>query len=212
MRKDQLKPDLGFEETSLCIPISSILPLRAVTDRIKTSVKYAQIAASIAEVGIIEAPVVVRSADDPDNFALLDGHLRLAILRERGETEVICLVAKEDEAYTYNKRISRMAIIQEHDPQCGSERRFGRTPRQGAECQYLQHPHQAQSAHRDLSRSGRSAQEQAYCNPRFYRITVPKARSADRGCRTDDRDEQVFGELCKINRRSNITANARRKS
>lgn len=114
MRKDQLKPDLGFEETSLCIPISSILPLRAVTDRIKMSVKYAQIAASIAEVGIIEAPVVVRSPDDPDNFALLDGHLRLAILRERGETEVICLVAKEDEAYTYNKRISRMAIIQEH--------------------------------------------------------------------------------------------------
>jgi hypothetical protein len=31
-----------------------------------------------------------------------------------GESEVTCLVSTEDEAFTYNKRISRLAIIQEH--------------------------------------------------------------------------------------------------
>ena len=31
-----------------------------------------------------------------------------------GETEVDCLVATDDEAFTYNKRISRLATIQEH--------------------------------------------------------------------------------------------------
>jgi hypothetical protein len=35
-------------------------------------------------------------------------------LKERGETEVVCLIAKDDEAFTYNKRISRMATVQEH--------------------------------------------------------------------------------------------------
>lgn len=105
---------LAFEETSLRIPIDAILPLRSVPATIKKSVKYGQIAASIAEVGIIEPPVVARDAVDVDRYHLLDGHLRLEIMRERGETHIVCLVATEDEAFTYNKRISRIATIQEH--------------------------------------------------------------------------------------------------
>lgn len=105
---------LGFEETSLRIPIAAIMPLRQISPAVKKSVKYAQIAASIAEVGIIEPPAIARDVDDKDRFHLLDGHLRVEILRERGETEVVCLVAVDDEAFTYNKRVSRMATIQEH--------------------------------------------------------------------------------------------------
>ncbi len=105
---------LAFEEVSLRIPIDSILPLRSVPATIKKSVKYGQIAASIAEVGIIEPPVVARDAADVDRYHLLDGHLRLEIMRESGETHIVCLVATEDEAFTYNKRISRIATIQEH--------------------------------------------------------------------------------------------------
>ncbi len=105
---------LAFEEASLRIPIDAILPLRSVPATIKKSVKYGQIAASIAEVGIIEPPVVARDAADVDRYHLLDGHLRLEIMRERGETHIVCLVATEDEAFTYNKRISRIATIQEH--------------------------------------------------------------------------------------------------
>lgn len=105
---------LGFEETTVRVPIDAIMPLREVSAAVRKSIKYAQIAASIAEVGIIEPPAVARDADDRERFHLLDGHLRIAILRDQGETEVVCLVAIDDEAYTYNKRISRMATIQEH--------------------------------------------------------------------------------------------------
>jgi ParB-like chromosome segregation protein Spo0J len=113
-RRPTIPVKLGFEETSIRIPIAAITPLREISAATRKSVKYAQIAASIAEVGIIEPPAVARDAQDRDRFHLLDGHLRVEILRERGETEVVCLISVDDEAYTYNKRISRMATIQEH--------------------------------------------------------------------------------------------------
>lgn len=109
-----LKVRLAFEQTSLRIPLEEIELLRAVTPAIKQSVKYGQIAASIREVGIIEPPVVVRLPGNRDRYRLLDGHIRIDILKERGDKDVVCLVATDDEAITYNKRISRMAIVQEH--------------------------------------------------------------------------------------------------
>ncbi len=105
---------LGFEETTVRVPLDAITPLREITAAVRKSVKYGQIAASIAEVGIIEPPALARDAEDGERFYLLDGHLRVEILRERGESEVVCLIAIDDEAFTYNKRISRMATIQEH--------------------------------------------------------------------------------------------------
>lgn len=114
-RKQSAPPvKIGFEEISLRISIDAIMPLHEISERVRKSVKYSQIAASIAEVGIIEPPVIVRDRDDRDRFHLLDGHLRIDILKSRGETEVVCLIALDDEAYTYNKRVSRIAIIQEH--------------------------------------------------------------------------------------------------
>jgi ParB-like chromosome segregation protein Spo0J len=105
---------IAFETSSLRIPVSQIQPLREVGDRVKKSVKYNQIAASIKEVGIIEPPVVVRDRSDTEKFHLLDGHLRVEISKEQGISAVVCLVATDDEAFTYNKRINRLAIIQEH--------------------------------------------------------------------------------------------------
>jgi ParB-like chromosome segregation protein Spo0J len=105
---------IGFEEMSVRISLESITPLREVSTTTRCSAKYAQIAASIAEVGINEPPVVARDAQDADRYHLLDGHLRADILRQRGDTEMICLIAVDDEAFTYNKRITRMATIQEH--------------------------------------------------------------------------------------------------
>lgn len=105
---------LGFEEATMRVAIDAILPLREVPASVRKSVKYGQIAASIAEVGIIEPPVVTRDAHDRNQYHLLDGHLRLDILKTRDETEVVCIVALDDEAFTYNKRVSRIAIIQEH--------------------------------------------------------------------------------------------------
>lgn len=106
--------NLAFERTSLRIPLVEIEMLRTVPEAARRSVKYGQIASSIREVGIIEPPVVVRIPNQADRFRLLDGHLRLDILKNRGDADVVCLVATDDEAITYNKRISRMATVQEH--------------------------------------------------------------------------------------------------
>src|SRR5581483_9786352 len=94
--------------------VSQIEPLREVSERVKKSVKYNQIAASMKEVGIIEPPVVVRDSSDPEKFHLLDGHLRIEISKEQDISAIVCLVATDDEAFTYNKRVNRLAIIQEH--------------------------------------------------------------------------------------------------
>lgn len=105
---------LAFETTSLRIELDEIELLRTMSPAIKRSIKYGQIEASIREVGIIEPPVVVRLPGKTERYRLLDGHIRIEILRERGDKDVVCLVATDDEAITYNKRISRMATVQEH--------------------------------------------------------------------------------------------------
>ncbi|WP_019516466.1 plasmid partitioning protein RepB C-terminal domain-containing protein [Sphingomonas sp. Mn802worker] len=112
--RDAAPVAVAFEHATLRIPINDIVPLRKVPGNVRKTVKYGQIAASITEVGIIEPPVVARDRSDGSRYHLLDGHLRVDFLRERGDAEVVCLVATEDEAFTYNRRVSRIAIIQEH--------------------------------------------------------------------------------------------------
>lgn len=104
----------AFENATLRIAIADIIPLRETSTSVRNSVKYGQIAASIKEVGIIEPPVVVRDPDSEGRYRLLDGHLRLDILIAQGDREAVCLIATEDEAFTYNRRVSRIAVIQEH--------------------------------------------------------------------------------------------------
>jgi ParB-like chromosome segregation protein Spo0J len=105
---------MGFEEAGLRVAIADIQPLKLVTNEIKRSPKYGQIARSIQTVGIVEPPVVARDHTRPGKYLLLDGHLRVAVLKDQGETEVVCLVSTDDEAFTYNKRVNRLAMIQEH--------------------------------------------------------------------------------------------------
>lgn len=101
----------GFETELINVPIASILPVKQLPDTVPKSQKYAQITASICEVGLIEPPVISRAKGQGDAFILLDGHVRLLVLQELGEETVTCLVATDDEAFTYNKRISRLATI-----------------------------------------------------------------------------------------------------
>ena len=105
---------LAFETSSLRIPISEIELGMGSSDRLKRSVKYNQIAASIREVGIIEPPVVVRDTWNPKKFRILDGHLRVEISKDLGISAIVCLIATDDEAFTYNRRVNRLATIQEH--------------------------------------------------------------------------------------------------
>ncbi len=105
---------IAFEEAKIRIAISHIQPLKLVSSEIKKTPKYVQIAASIREVGLVEPPVVARDRSDPGKYLLLDGHLRIDVLKDMGQTDVICLVSTDDGAFTYNKRVNRLAMIQEH--------------------------------------------------------------------------------------------------
>jgi ParB-like chromosome segregation protein Spo0J len=105
---------MAFEENELRIAIVDIQPLKLVSGEIKNTPKYTQIVTSIREVGLVEPPVVARDRSERGKYLLLDGHLRIEILKDMGEAEVVCLVSTDDEAFTYNKRINRIAIIQEH--------------------------------------------------------------------------------------------------
>ncbi len=69
---------------------------------------------SIKAIGLIEAPVVMADTTKAGTWFLLDGHLRLEALKELGVEEVECLLASDDDTYTYNKRVNRIPPIQEH--------------------------------------------------------------------------------------------------
>ncbi|MFI4976611.1 MAG: plasmid partitioning protein RepB C-terminal domain-containing protein [Caulobacterales bacterium] len=104
---------LAFERQLAVARLDQILPMRQVSDQVKKTVKYRRIAQSIAEIGVIE-PLAVAKAKDGDGLMLLDGHLRFAALCDLGVAETRCLMARDDEAFTYNKRVNRLATIQEH--------------------------------------------------------------------------------------------------
>jgi ParB-like chromosome segregation protein Spo0J len=105
---------VGFDLEPQVIALDALLPSKKVPDGAMTSRKYQQIKSSIQEVGIIEPLSVARPDVFNDEYLLLDGHMRVLVLKELGETEAPCLIAKDDESYTYNNRINRLSTIQEH--------------------------------------------------------------------------------------------------
>jgi len=109
-----LEVKMAFEAAKLRIAIADIQPLKLVSSAVKKTPKYAQIAVSIREIGIVEPPVVARDRSEPGKYLLLDGHIRIDILKDMGEADVTCLVSTDDEAFTYNKRVNRIAMVQEH--------------------------------------------------------------------------------------------------
>jgi ParB-like chromosome segregation protein Spo0J len=108
------KVKAAFERQLVVLPLSALMPLKTVADEIRKLVKYKRIARSIAEIGIVEPIVVSPSKTHRGKYLLLDGHLRQSILVEQGHSETRCLIANDDEAFTYNKRINGLATIQEH--------------------------------------------------------------------------------------------------
>lgn len=105
---------IAFKRRLEMLPLASLLPLRTVPPDWKESVKYKRIARSVLEIGMIEPLVVAPAAGQGGRYLLLDGHLRHAVLSDAGAHEAKCLIAQDDEAFTYNKRINRLATIQEH--------------------------------------------------------------------------------------------------
>jgi hypothetical protein len=104
----------AFSSGTVIVAIDAILPVRAIGKTVKSSHKYRQIASSVKEIGLVEPPAVCRDKQTEGFYLLLDGHLRIEALKDLGQTEVECLLATDDEAFTYNKRISRLSAVQEH--------------------------------------------------------------------------------------------------
>jgi len=104
----------GFHLKAVTLPLGNIVPTKQVTPGIRLSVKYKQIAASVAEVGVIEPLVVYPMNGAAGKYVLLDGHLRLDVLKLNGATEARCIVSIEEEGFTYNKKVNHLATIQEH--------------------------------------------------------------------------------------------------
>jgi hypothetical protein len=105
---------IAFRREIMSLPVAAILPRKQIGEVIRRSVKYRRVAASIAEVGIIEPIVVARIKSQRDSYVLLDGHVRLEILQASGVSTVNCLIASDDEGFTYNKRVNHLATVQEH--------------------------------------------------------------------------------------------------
>ncbi|TDR85292.1 plasmid partitioning protein RepB C-terminal domain-containing protein [Enterovirga rhinocerotis] len=104
---------LGFEPQMMVVEISALLPVKTLRPTVKASRKYRQIADSIREIGLVEPPVVARDEAAPGRYLLLDGHIRIEVLRDMGQTQVECLVSTDDEAFTYNRAINRLSAVQE---------------------------------------------------------------------------------------------------
>ena len=105
---------IAFEMQKIRLSLSVILPVRQIKNAQKNIRRYKTIRDSIKEVGLIEPLMVYPQRDQSGTFFIVDGHLRYAALKELGETEADCIVANDDESYTYNNRVSRLAPIQEH--------------------------------------------------------------------------------------------------
>jgi len=105
---------LGFIPSPMTIPFENLLPSHKIPEGLMSSRKFKQIISSIDSIGLIE-PLTVTKADKSSGMhLLLDGHIRMCALQELGFKDAPCLVAKDDESYTYNNRINRLSTIQEH--------------------------------------------------------------------------------------------------
>ncbi|MFY9310637.1 plasmid partitioning protein RepB C-terminal domain-containing protein [Defluviicoccus vanus] len=112
--QDDGRIHLGFDRDFLTIPVAAIVPLKTLPPGARESRSYSQVLSSIKAIGLIEAPVVMADKKSAGTWFLLDGHLRLEALKELGIAEVECLIAADDDTYTYNKRVNRIPPIQEH--------------------------------------------------------------------------------------------------
>lgn len=105
---------LGFIPDPKTVAFEKILPSRKVPEGLVISRKYKQILSSIDAVGLIEPLTICKAEKASGMHLLLDGHMRLCALKELGFVNAPCLVATDDESYTYNNRINRLSTIQEH--------------------------------------------------------------------------------------------------
>jgi hypothetical protein len=101
-----------FTPEILLLPLTSITPVKQISALVRASRKYQQISASLKHLGLIE-PLVVYPTKDK-KYWLLDGNLRFDALQQMGIAVTRCIVATDDESYTYNKKVNYLPPIAEN--------------------------------------------------------------------------------------------------
>jgi len=91
--------------------INILVPIRAVT--LGTS-KFRTILSSVRELGLIEPLAIHPSKGREGHYDLLDGRLRLEALKRLGHERARCMLSLDDEGFTFNRQITRIASVQEH--------------------------------------------------------------------------------------------------
>lgn len=104
----------AFSFDGVTLPLSALQPIRQIKPTDHAFGKYKTILASIREIGVIEPLIVHPRKGSKDLYFILDGHMRLKALQELGHADAFCLIATEDDAFTYNDRVNRLTLIQEH--------------------------------------------------------------------------------------------------
>src|ERR1039458_2061188 len=110
MANDSVKA--AFEKQVVLLPVDIIVPQREITQGHRCGDFFRQLTASLKHVGLIE-PLVVYPRG-PGDYLLLDGHMRLEIMKSMGIKEVKCLIATDDEAYTYNRYVNHIPVVAQH--------------------------------------------------------------------------------------------------
>ncbi len=103
---------LVFEKKCVVVRLDDLLPVRTVKPAERTAGRFVRILNAVREVGLIEPLMVYPQPGG--KYLLLDGHLRYYALKELNIAEADCIISTEDESFTYNARVSRLAPIQEH--------------------------------------------------------------------------------------------------
>jgi hypothetical protein len=102
----------AFDKQIVLLPIGIIVPQKDVAPSSRQADFYRQLTASLKHVGLIEPLVVFPRG--PGDYLLLEGHMRLEILKSLDVTEVKCLLSTDDEAYTYNRHVNHIPAIAQH--------------------------------------------------------------------------------------------------
>jgi len=110
----RIKVPIAFKPEGITLSLDKILPLKTLAKSVRSSPRYLRIKASMQEVGIIEPPIVFPQKGHKDVYMMLDGHMRLDIAKSLKFESLFCLIATDDEAFTYNHKVNQLQPIQEH--------------------------------------------------------------------------------------------------
>src|SRR5579862_1068333 len=102
----------SFEPKVIMLKTAALVPSREIDSRTQKDPKYRQIEASVRQIGLVEPIIVFPIAKG--QYRVLDGHKRLDIMTRRGVNEVQCILATEDESFTYNKRVNYLTPVGEN--------------------------------------------------------------------------------------------------